>query len=168
MWMQDHLTHVLRNLYTSQETRITATYRTTDTFRIEKEVWQGCLFTPCLLNFYESYIIRYARLDVLCVGIKIAGRNIKNLWYACEDCSNDSNGKGIKEPVDEGEGEKCKRRQKTQYYENSNHNTQSHHSIANIRGKMESSDIFSLLCSKITPAIRLENEYFLAEKLWEM
>ena len=38
--------------------------------------------SPCLFNLYAEYIIQNARLDDLQVGIKMAGRNIKNLGYA--------------------------------------------------------------------------------------
>ena len=36
----------------------------------------------CLFNFYAEYIMRNARLNEAQAGIKIAGRNIKNLRYA--------------------------------------------------------------------------------------
>ena len=38
--------------------------------------------SPCLFNLYAEYIIRHAGLDEAQTGIKIAGRNIKNLRYA--------------------------------------------------------------------------------------
>ena len=38
--------------------------------------------SPYLLNFYAEYIMQNARLDETQAGIKIAGRNIKNLRYA--------------------------------------------------------------------------------------
>ena len=47
-----------------------------------KGVHQGCILSPCLLNFYAEYIMRNARLEKAQPGIKIAGRNIKNLRYA--------------------------------------------------------------------------------------
>ena len=37
---------------------------------------------PCLFNLYAEYIRRSAGLDEAQAGIKIAGRNIKNLRYA--------------------------------------------------------------------------------------
>ena len=55
---------------------------TTDWFQIGKGVHQGCIWSPCLFNFYAEYIMRNARLDEAQAGIKIAGRNINNLRYA--------------------------------------------------------------------------------------
>ena len=43
---------------------------------------QGCILSPCLLNFYAEYIMRNAGLEETQAGIKIAGRNIKKLRYA--------------------------------------------------------------------------------------
>ena len=37
---------------------------------------------PCLFNLYAKYIRRNAGLEVAQAGIKIVGRNIKNLRYA--------------------------------------------------------------------------------------
>ena len=53
-----------------------------DWFQIGKEVRQGCILLPCLLNVYAEYIMRNAGLDEAQAGIKIAGRNINNLRYA--------------------------------------------------------------------------------------
>ena len=51
-------------------------------FQIGKGVHQGCILSPCLFNFYVQYIRQRAQLDELQPGIKIVGRNIKNLKYA--------------------------------------------------------------------------------------
>ena len=51
-------------------------------FKIGEGVHQGCILSPCLSNLYAEYIIRNIRLDEAQAGIKIAGRNIKNLRYA--------------------------------------------------------------------------------------
>ena len=53
-----------------------------DWFQIGKGIWQGCILSPCLFNFYAEYIMWNARLDEAQAGIKIAGRNINNLRYA--------------------------------------------------------------------------------------
>ena len=82
MGIPDNLTCLLRNLYAGQKATIRTLYTTTDWFRIGKEVWQGCLLSPCLFNLYTEYIIQNAGLDELKAGIKIAGKNINNLRYA--------------------------------------------------------------------------------------
>ena len=51
---------------------------------IGKGVCQGCILSPCLFNFYTEYVWQNARLDEAQAGIKITGRNIKNLRYADE------------------------------------------------------------------------------------
>ena len=53
-----------------------------DWFQIGKGVCQGCILSPCLLNFYAEYTMRNAGLEEAQAGIKIAGRNISNLRYA--------------------------------------------------------------------------------------
>ena len=55
---------------------------TIDWFQTGKGVHQGCILSPCLFNLYAEYIMRNAGLDEAEAGIKIAGRNIKNLRYA--------------------------------------------------------------------------------------
>ena len=49
---------------------------------VDMEQWTGSKLSPCLFNLYAEYIMRNARLDETQAGIKIAGRNIKNLRYA--------------------------------------------------------------------------------------
>ena len=78
----DHLTCLLRNLYTGQEATVRTGHGTTDWFKIEKEVCQGCIFSPCLFNFYAEYIMQNVRLDDSQAGIKISWKNINNLKYA--------------------------------------------------------------------------------------
>ena len=78
----DHLTCLLRNLYAGQEVTDRSGYGTMDWFKIGKGVHQGCIFSPCLFNFYTEYIMQNARLGEAQAGIKIAGRNINNLKYA--------------------------------------------------------------------------------------
>ena len=66
----------------AQEARVRTLYETTDWFRIEKGVQQGCLLSPCLFNLQAEHIMRNAGLDELQAGIKIGRRRINNLRYA--------------------------------------------------------------------------------------
>ena len=77
----DHLTSLLRNLYAGQEAMIRIGHGTTYWFQILQGVCQSCILSPSLFNFYAEYIMRNARLDEAQAGIKIAGRNIKNLRH---------------------------------------------------------------------------------------
>ena len=57
-----------------------------DWFQIGKEVRQGCILSPCLLNLYTEYSMWNTGLYEAQAGIKTSGRNINNLRYA-DDCT---------------------------------------------------------------------------------
>ena len=101
MVISDHLTYLLRNLYAGQKATIRTGHRTTDWFEIGKGVCQGCILSPCLVNFYAEYVTRNAGLEEAQAGIKIAGRNINNLRYA--DDTTLMAERGTKKPLDESE-----------------------------------------------------------------
>ena len=101
MGMPDHLTCLLRNLYAGQEATVRIGHGTTDLFQIGKEVCQGCILSPCLINLYAEYIMQNARLDKAQAGINIAGRNINNLRYANDTILMAESEKEL-EPLDEG------------------------------------------------------------------
>ena len=82
MGIPDHLTCLLRNLYSGQEAMVRTGHGTTDWFQIGKGVCQGCILSPFLFNLYVEYIMKNAGLDEAQGEIKIAGRNINNLKYA--------------------------------------------------------------------------------------
>ena len=63
MGLPDHLTCLLRNLYTGQEATFRTGHGTTDWFQIAKRVHQGCILSPCLFNSYTEYIMQNARLE---------------------------------------------------------------------------------------------------------
>ena len=79
MWIPDHPTCLWRNLYAGQEATVRTGHGTTDWFHIGKGVCQGCILSPCLLNFYAQYIMRNTGLEEAQAGIKIARSNINNL-----------------------------------------------------------------------------------------
>ena len=53
-----------------------------DWFQFGKGVYQGCILSPCIFNFYAEYIMWNGGLDEARAGIKTAGRNINNIRYA--------------------------------------------------------------------------------------
>ena len=66
MGIPDYLTCLLRNLYAGQEATVRTGHGTTDWSQIRKEVYQGCILSPCLFNLYAdkfSYIMRNAGPD---------------------------------------------------------------------------------------------------------
>ena len=81
MGIPDHLTCLLRNQHACQEATVRIGHGT-DWFQIEKGVRQGCILSPCLFNLYTEYIMRNTELEEAQAGIKITGRNMKNLRYA--------------------------------------------------------------------------------------
>ena len=82
MVIPDHLTCLLRNLYTGQEATIRTGHGPTDWFQIGKGVCQGCILSPCSFNLEAEYIMGNTGLEEAQTGIKTAGRNINNLRYA--------------------------------------------------------------------------------------
>ena len=79
MEIPDHLIFLLRNLYGGQEATVRTGHGTTDWFQIGEGIHQGCILSLCLFNLHAEYIMRNTGLDEVQAGIKIAGRNIKNL-----------------------------------------------------------------------------------------
>ena len=82
MGILDHLTCLLRNLYTGQEAIVKTGHGTTDWFQTGKGLCQGYVLSLCLFNFYAEYIMRNAGLKEAQAGTKISGKNINNLRFA--------------------------------------------------------------------------------------
>ena len=57
MEIPNHLTCLLRNLYAGEEATVRTGHGTMDWFHNWKGVRQGCILSPCLVNFYAEYII---------------------------------------------------------------------------------------------------------------
>ena len=72
MGIPERLTCLLRILYVGQEATVRTGHGTTDCFKIQNGVQQGCILSPCLFNLYSEYIIGNARLDEPQAGIKTA------------------------------------------------------------------------------------------------
>ena len=77
MGIPDHLTCLLRNVYTGQQA--TVKHGTTDWFQIGEGVCQGSILSLCLFSLYAEYIMQNAGLDEAQTEIKIAGRKNNNL-----------------------------------------------------------------------------------------
>ena len=56
MEIPDHLTCLLRNLYTGQEATVRTGHGKTDWFQIGKGICQGYILSSCLFNLYAEYI----------------------------------------------------------------------------------------------------------------
>ena len=56
MGIPDHLTCLLRNLYTGHEATVRTEHGPIDFFQTEKGVCQGYILSPCLLNLHAEYI----------------------------------------------------------------------------------------------------------------
>ena len=82
MGIPNHLTCLLRSLFTGEEAIVRTGNGTTDWFQIGKGVRQGCVLSPCLFNLYAEFIMLNAGLNEAQAEIKIAGINISNLRYA--------------------------------------------------------------------------------------
>ena len=80
MGIPDHLTCLLRNLYTGQAATVRTGHGPTDRFQIGKGVHQGCILSHCLLTSNKSPS-RHTGLDESQARIKISERNINNLKY---------------------------------------------------------------------------------------
>ena len=75
MGVPEHLTCLLRNLYTGKEATVRTLHGTMDWFKIGKGMSQGCILSPCLFNLYAEYIIWNTKLNESQAGIKIVKRN---------------------------------------------------------------------------------------------
>ena len=131
MGITDHLTCLLRNLYAGQEATVRTGHGTTGGFKIGERVHQGCILSPCLFNLYAEYIMQNAGLDEVQAGIKIAGRNIKNLGYADDTILMAEGKEELKSLLMKMKEESQKRWLKTQYSKNKDHGIRCHHFMAN-------------------------------------
>ena len=58
MGIPDHLTCLLKILYTGQEATVRTGHGKMEWFQIGKGVHQGCILPPCLFNLYAEHIMR--------------------------------------------------------------------------------------------------------------
>ena len=62
MGIPDHLTCVLRNLFSGQKATVRTRHRTMGWFQIGKGVCQGCILSPSWFNLHAEYIMWNAGL----------------------------------------------------------------------------------------------------------
>ena len=134
MKIPDHLIHLLRNLYASQETTVRIGHGTTNWFKIGKGVCQDYILSPCLFNLYVECIIWNTRLDESQAWIKTAGRNINNLRYADDTILLAEREEELKS-LNQSERGECKGWIKIQHSKHDDHGIWSHHFMANRWGK---------------------------------
>ena len=77
---KDHPTCLLRNLYAGQEATVRTRHRTMDWFQIGEEYIKVAYCHPAYLSYMHS--TSWEMLGWMNPGIRIAGRNIKNLGCA--------------------------------------------------------------------------------------
>ena len=135
MGIPDLLTCLLRNLYAGQEATVRTRHGITDWFQIGKGVYQGCVLSLSLFNFYAEYIMWNSGLDEAQAEIKISRRNINNLKYTTLMAESEEELNSLLMKV------KVERESwlKTQHSENKNHGIWSHHIMGNRWGNSENS-----------------------------
>ena len=172
MGISDHLTCLLRNLYAGQEATVRTRHGTMDWFQIGKGVHQSCVSPDCLFNLYTEHIMQNARLDEAWAGIKIAGRNIKNVIYA-DDTTLMAESEGELKRLDESERGEWKSWLKAQHWENEDHGIWSHHFMGNRWGNRGNSIRLYFggapkSLQMVTAAMKLKDACPLEEKLWQI
>ena len=133
----DYLTCLLRNLYAGQEA-VRTRHGTKDLFQIGKGVYQGCILSPCLFNFYAEYIMLNAKLDNSQAGIKIARRNVSNFKYADDTTLTAESEEKLESLL--MKVKEWKSWLKTQHSKNQDHGIQSHDFMAHRWGNSAKSD----------------------------
>ena len=133
------MTCLLRNLYVGQEATVRTRHGTTDWLQIRKGVHKGFIFPSFLFNLYAEYIMRNAGLEEAQAGIKIAWRNINNLWYA-DDTNLMAENKELKSYLMKVK-ENWKSWLKAQHLENYDCGIGSHHFMANRWGNNGNNEI---------------------------
>ena len=84
MVIPDHLTCLLKHLYSGQKATVRNRHGIRDWFQLGKGIRQGCILSLCLFNFCAEFIMCNDVLGEAQAGIKITGRNIRNHSYAEE------------------------------------------------------------------------------------
>ena len=117
MGIPDHLTCLLRNLYTGKEATVRTRHGKMDWFQIRKGLCQGCILSPCLFNLYADYIMWNVRL----IKHKLESRLPGEISITSDTQMTPSYGReqrGIKESLDESKRGESKSWLNTQHSKN--------------------------------------------------
>ena len=101
----------------SQEVTVRTGHGTTNWFKTGKGVYQGCILSSCLFNFFAEHIMWHARVDESQARNKIVGTNINNLRYAYDTTIMAESEEKL-EPLDKSERGEWKSWLKTQRSKN--------------------------------------------------
>ena len=91
----EHLVYLLKSLYIDQVATVRTEHGSTEDFKIQKGVRQGCILSPTLYNIYAEGIMRECRLEEYEGGVRIGGRVINNLRYADDTTLIESSKEGL-------------------------------------------------------------------------
>ena len=118
MWILDHLTCLLRNLYAGQEATVRTRHGTKDWFKIGKgSIQKGCILSPCLFNLCRVHHMKFRTGWIRSWNQDCQGKYQQP--QICRWChSNGRKWEGSKKPLDEGERRKWKSWLKTQHSKN--------------------------------------------------
>ena len=109
LWISDHLTCLLRNLYAGQEATVRTRHGKMDWFKIGKGICLGYILLLFLFNLHAEYIMQNSGMDEAQAGIKTCWEKYQWLqicrWYHPYGRKL----RGTKEPLDEGESGEWKK-----------------------------------------------------------
>ena len=118
MGIPDHLTCLLRKLYTVEEATVRNGHGKMDWFQTGKVVRQGYILSPCLFNLHAEYIMWNAGLEEAQAEIIICQKKYQQSQICRWHHPHGRKQRRIKEPLDEGKSEEWKSWLKIQHSKN--------------------------------------------------
>ena len=139
MGIPEHLTCLLRNLYTGREATVRTRHGTMDWLQIGKGVLQSSILSPCFLTYMQS--TSHEMLGWM--KHKLESRLLGEISITSDMQMTPPFGRkwrGTKEPLDGSQRGEWKNWLKTQHSKNEDHGMLSHHFMANRWGKKGNSE----------------------------
>ena len=128
-----------------QEPIVRTLRETVNWFHIETGVRQAYILSPWLCSFYAEYIMQHTGLDESQAAVKITRRNSSNLRHADDTILMAESEEELKSLLMKVKEKSEKIDLKLNIKKNQDHGIQSHHFMANQRGKSGESDRFYFL-----------------------